>query len=93
MVLGESTLVITLHGSLSPAQLALANQTLEARVDTVLARLSRPAARRAVFQTLYFDGVDDAGHAHGPDAPQTAAAVARVDRALARLLAGLDARG
>jgi predicted AlkP superfamily pyrophosphatase or phosphodiesterase len=64
-----------------------------ARVDTVLAWLDLPAGQRPSFLTLYFDGVDDAGHAHGPDAPETAAAVAEMDRALARLMDGLDARG
>ena len=65
----------------------------DARVDTVLAWLDRPPGQRPAFLTLYFGGVDDAGHAHGPDAPETAVAVAEVDRALARLLDGLAARG
>jgi predicted AlkP superfamily pyrophosphatase or phosphodiesterase len=64
-----------------------------ARVDTVLAWLDLPDDRRPAFLTLYFPWVDDAGHAHGPDAPETAAAVARVDRALGRLVAGLERRG
>lgn len=62
-----------------------------ARVDSVLAWLRRPAAVRPHLVTLYMADVDDAGHRHGPDAPETAAAVARVDSALARLVAGLDA--
>jgi len=62
-----------------------------ARVDSVLAWLRRPPASRPHFVTLYMSDVDDAGHRHGPDAPETAAAVARVDSALARLVAGLDA--
>ncbi|RMF59127.1 MAG: alkaline phosphatase family protein [Bacteroidetes bacterium] len=63
------------------------------RVDTVLAWLDLPADRRPAFITLYFSEVDDAGHRYGPDAPETAAAVARVDGYLARLVDGLAARG
>lgn len=35
---------------------------------------------------MYFSDVDDSTHRYGPDAPQTALAVASVDRALRRLL-------
>ncbi|QXD16548.1 ectonucleotide pyrophosphatase/phosphodiesterase [Rhodocaloribacter litoris] len=62
------------------------------RVDTVLAWLDLPAGRRPAFITLYFSDVDGAGHRYGPDAPETAEAVARVDGYLARLVAGLEAR-
>ena len=63
----------------------------EARVDSALAWSGRPAPARLV--TLYFEGVDTAGHRYGPDAPETAAAIERVDAALARLVGGLEARG
>lgn len=63
----------------------------ETRVDSVMAWLSRPSATRPRFVTLYFSDVDDAGHRHGPDAPETAAAVARVDATLGRLVDGLAA--
>ena len=62
-----------------------------ARVDTALAWLDAPDPPGLV--TLYFEAVDDAGHRHGPDAPEVAAAVARVDSALARLVDGLRQRG
>ncbi len=65
----------------------------EARVDTVLAWMSLPPARRPGFVTLYFSAVDSQGHRYGPDAPETTAAIARVDSAVGRLLSGLDARG
>jgi predicted AlkP superfamily pyrophosphatase or phosphodiesterase len=65
----------------------------EARVDSVLAWLDRPAETRPGFAALYVSAVDHAGHDHGPDAPETAAAVAQADRVLARLVAGLEARG
>jgi predicted AlkP superfamily pyrophosphatase or phosphodiesterase len=62
-----------------------------ARVDVLLAWLDEPEP--ASFYTLYFDIVDTAGHRNGPDAPETTSAAAQVDAALARLLAGLAARG
>lgn len=63
------------------------------RVDTVLAWLARTDAARPTFVTLYFDQVDHEGHGHGPGSLQVMQAEADVDEALARLLAGLDARG
>lgn len=62
-----------------------------ARVDTVLSWLSKPAESRPHFITLYFSDVDHAGHDHGPDAPETARAVAHVDSLLARLIDGARA--
>ena len=64
-----------------------------ARVDGLLAWLDLPPDQRPRFCTLYFDRVDHAGHKYGPDAPETAAAVKETDNAIARLLAGLSARG
>ncbi|MRX08525.1 alkaline phosphatase family protein [Pseudoduganella sp. FT25W] len=63
-----------------------------ARVDTLLSWLDRPAGERFGFMTLYFDDVDHAGHEFGPAAAQTTEAVALVDQAIGRLLAGLAAR-
>ena len=64
-----------------------------ARVDGLLDWLDLPAAQRPRLLTLYFDVVDTAGHDHGPDAPETAAAVKEVDDALGRLLTGLEKHG
>ena len=63
------------------------------RVDTVLDWLSRTDAQRPTFVTLYFDQVDHEEHLFGPGSPQAMQAEADVDSALARLVAGLDARG
>ncbi len=65
------------------------------RVDRVLAWLDpgRPADERPGFVTLYFSGVDKAGHVHGPESAAYAEAIMAVDAQLGRLLAGLDARG
>lgn len=62
----------------------------DARVDTVLGWLDQPA--RPAFLTLYFDDVDHAGHASGPDAEATTQSAALVDAAIGRLRAGLKAR-
>ena len=63
------------------------------RVDGLLEWLALPPEQRPRFATLYFDTVDTAGHAFGPLAPETGAAVREVDDAIARLLAGLDRLG
>ena len=62
------------------------------RVDEILKWLDLPAAQRPTFLALYFSDVDDAGHAHGPNSPETRAAVHAVDGGIARLIAGLKAR-
>lgn len=61
------------------------------RVDTALAWLRLPPARRPHLVTLYASDVDDSSHVHGPEATPTAASVLAVDREIGRLLAGLDA--
>ena len=65
----------------------------DARVDRVLEWLDLPGDQRPDFATLYFDIVDTAGHHHGPAAAETTEAVASVDASIARLIAGLEARG
>ncbi len=67
--------------------------TPDQRVDLLLDWLDLPAGKRPHFLTLYFDAVDHAGHEHGPDAPEVDRALAETDAALARLVAGLRARG
>ena len=65
----------------------------DARVDRILAWLDLPPAERPRFYTLYFEAVDSAGHAAGPDSPEVNRAIATVDHALGRLAEGLKARG
>ncbi|WP_440222632.1 ectonucleotide pyrophosphatase/phosphodiesterase [Dokdonella sp. MW10] len=67
--------------------------TPDARVDTLLAWLDVPVERRPRFMTLYFDGIDKAGHHYGPGSPEVDAELRRVDAAVSRLLDGLAARG
>jgi len=66
--------------------------TPEQRVDQVLAWLDLPADQRPGFLTLYFDGVDHAGHLHGPDSPEVDQALRDTDAAMARLVDGLKQR-
>ena len=67
--------------------------TSNQRVDGLLAWLDLPVEQRPRFCALYLEVVDVVGHKAGPDAPETAAAVKEADDAIARLLAGLAARG
>jgi predicted AlkP superfamily pyrophosphatase or phosphodiesterase len=62
------------------------------RVDTVLAWIDAKSPPLGLA-TLYFDATDTEGHHYGPDSPEVNAAAARVDAVIARLAAGLKARG
>jgi len=81
-------------GGVRPAEWALYDETLsnDRRVDRLLGWLDRPVERRPVLLLTYFSDADDAGHRFGPDSPQLIAALQRVDRAIGRLMAGLDRR-
>lgn len=63
------------------------------RVKQVLDWLALPEGRRPSFVTLYFSDVDTAGHRDGPDSPQVAAAVARLDSLLGDVVSGVDRLG
>ncbi|MDF3980946.1 ectonucleotide pyrophosphatase/phosphodiesterase [Luteibacter sp. PPL201] len=62
------------------------------RVDKLLSWIDEPGPR-PMFDTLYFEGVDHAGHDHGPDSPEVNAAMREVDDALGYLVAELRRRG
>jgi predicted AlkP superfamily pyrophosphatase or phosphodiesterase len=64
-----------------------------ARIQQVLAWLSLPPAERPHFITLYYNEPDHEGHEYGPDAPETRAAVAKVDKLVGKLKEGLVATG
>ncbi|TCV91315.1 putative AlkP superfamily pyrophosphatase or phosphodiesterase [Luteibacter rhizovicinus] len=66
--------------------------TSNGRVDQLLKWIDEPGPK-PMFDTLYFDAVDHAGHEHGPDSPEVDVALRETDAALARLVAGLKARG
>jgi predicted AlkP superfamily pyrophosphatase or phosphodiesterase len=63
----------------------------DARIEQVLAWLKLPKADRPHFITLYYSHPDHEGHEFGPDAPETKAAVLKVDGLISKLKAGLDA--
>lgn len=65
----------------------------DARVDVALRWLSLPAGERPRLVTLYFEKVDENGHAHGPDSPEVNAALRETDAAIGRLLDGLARTG
>lgn len=64
------------------------------KVEQILAwlALSEPAERPRLV-TAWFPGADAAAHRFGPDAPEVAASLGAQDVSLARLAAGLEARG
>lgn len=62
----------------------------EERADTVIAWLERPVETRPHMITLYFSDVDGAAHDFGIETEETRDAVLRVDRALGRLLTGIE---
>jgi predicted AlkP superfamily pyrophosphatase or phosphodiesterase len=85
---------VKIHGVL-PSQWKLYDKGFPAaaRVDTLLSWLDLPVAQRPGFMTLYLEEVDTQGHGHGPDSPEVNKAISDVDTAIARLVAGLKARG
>ena len=64
------------------------------KVDQILAWLDLPEARdRPRLVTSWFRGGDRAGHTHGPASEAVRRALREQDRALDRLIRGLDDRG
>lgn len=78
-----------------PSQWEVFDQSMpgNARVDRLLSWLDLPADKRPQLYTLYFDLVDTMGHRYGPDAPETAQALAQTDASIGHLMMGLKARG
>jgi alkaline phosphatase D len=64
-----------------------------ARIQQVLDWLKLPAADRPHLITLYYSEPDHEGHEFGPEAPETRAAVVKMDGLVGKLKAGLDATG
>ncbi len=69
------------------------NLPYDERVNRVLSWATLPTAQRPELITLYFEGVDSAGHRYGPNAPETHAALQDIDHALTRLRDGLQQNG
>jgi len=67
---------------------------LSARMQTVQAWLEgAPDHRKPRLVAAYMEPVDKAGHNHGPDSPEYAAALGEVDQAIGQLLDGLRHAG
>jgi predicted AlkP superfamily pyrophosphatase or phosphodiesterase len=64
----------------------------DARVDWALGWVDLPTRQRPTFISLYFENTDVAGHSYGPDSLQVDEALATIDAALGRLIAGLRER-
>lgn len=67
--------------------------TSRQRIDAVIDWARRPAANRPKLLIAYLETVDAAGHAYGPDAPETTQAIADVDVQIGRLRAALADMG
>ena len=80
-------------GGIRPSLWAAYDATLPnaTRVVRTVAWLRKPASERPHLLLLYFSEVDDTTHKHGPNAMQTAGAVASVDRSLRQLLDSIAA--
>ncbi len=65
----------------------------QARTDDAIALLRLPEANRPHFITIYYSEPDHEGHQFGPDAPETKAAVLKVDALVGKLKAALDKTG
>ena len=64
----------------------------DARVDQAVAWLAEPTPRIRLA-TLYFELLDKTGHDYGPDSPEMARSLARIDASIGRLIDGLQAHG
>lgn len=65
----------------------------QGRIDDTLALLKLPSAKRPHFIAIYSSEPDHEGHQFGPDAPETKAAVAKMDRLVGKLKSALDSTG
>jgi len=64
-----------------------------ARMEDAVVLLHLPEESRPHLITIYYDEPDHEGHEFGPDAPETKAAVLKVDALVGKLKAALDATG
>lgn len=68
-------------------------ESAASKIDKVMRFLQLPADSAPGIITLYFHDVDTDGHAYGPDAPETDAAIARVDSAVGAIEDGVARLG
>jgi predicted AlkP superfamily pyrophosphatase or phosphodiesterase len=70
-----------------------ASAVQQARIDDAVALLRLPPAERPHLIAIYYSEPDHEGHQFGPDAPETRAAVRKVDALVGKLKVALDATG
>jgi predicted AlkP superfamily pyrophosphatase or phosphodiesterase len=68
-------------------------ESQQARIDDTVALLGLPATDRPHFIAVYYSEPDHEGHQYGPDAPETRAAVRKMDALIGKLRAALKATG
>jgi predicted AlkP superfamily pyrophosphatase or phosphodiesterase len=66
---------------------------MDHRIKVVVDWLQLPAEKRPHLITFYISNVDHEGHAHGPDAPETGAAVRFVDSTIQKLTEAVGKTG
>ncbi len=69
------------------------NTNIDYRIDKLIEWLKMPEDIRPHLITFYISDVDHDGHKYGPDAPETQAAVQRVDRAIGSMVEKVNALG
>lgn len=69
------------------------NEVEQARIDDAVALLKMPEADRPHFIAMYYSEPDHEGHEFGPDAPQTKAAVLKMDKLIGKLEKALERTG
>jgi predicted AlkP superfamily pyrophosphatase or phosphodiesterase len=65
----------------------------QARIDDAVALLKMPEGERPHFITIYFSEPDREGHEFGPNAPQTKAAILKMDKLIGKLERALKSTG
>ncbi len=69
------------------------NTNIDYRIDKLVEWLKLPDDVRPHLITFYISDVDHDGHMYGPDAPETQAAVLRVDKAIGSMVQKVNALG
>ncbi len=69
------------------------DEVQRARIDNAVALLKMPEAERPHFITIYYSEPDHEGHEFGPNAPETKAAVVKMDKMIGQLAKALRSTG
>ena len=69
------------------------DEVQRARIDNAVALLKMPAAERPHLITIYYSEPDHEGHEYGPEAPETKAAVVKMDKMIGQLAKALRSTG